>query len=99
MSATPTSVAATLRGRNEVRIARDLLEQLETIDDCISSHTASEATPLGTFGITHEEVADVLQRRRADVLRQLENKGIRVAPDSTDSGATVKPIESHAKAA
>jgi hypothetical protein len=86
MSATPITVAATLRGKQAVQEVRELLDRLEVIDRDVDAHQV--ATPSNTYGpynLTHEEVSNTLQQRRQDVLRQLENKGIRVAPDPEPS--------------
>lgn len=66
MSATPITVAATLRGKDDVLKVRDLLDRLAEVESDMAAA---------------EEYLDVLRRRRDDVLRLLENKGIRVAPD------------------
>ena len=82
MSATPLTVGATLRGKKAVQEVRELFDRLEVIDRDVDAHqSATPPNTYGTYNLTHEEVADVLQQRRQDVLRQLENKGIRVAPD------------------
>ena len=93
MSATPLTVGATLRGKQAVQEVRELFDRLEVIDRDVGAHQS--ATPdevYGPYNLTHEEVADVLQQRRQDVLRQLENKGIRVAPDP-ELVIHPKPIE------
>ena len=84
MSATPITVGATIRGSEALAEVRRLIDQLYLIDSDIATHEGPK--PAGhvdayPFDMTHEEVAGVLQQRRAEVLRKLENKGIRVAPD------------------
>lgn len=79
MSATPITVAATLRGRQAAKEVRDLLSRLDMIESDIDTH---ESDDIGRdFMLTHEEIGEVLKRRREGVVRQLENKGIRIAPD------------------
>lgn len=84
MSATPITVGATIRGSEALAEVRRLIDRLYLIDSDIASHDGPHHETYGLtfpFDMTHEEVADVLHRRRDDVLRQLENKGIRVVPD------------------
>ncbi len=82
MSATPITVAATLRGKDDVLKVRDLLDRLAEVESDMAA-ARDVVLPIGDkpFQITAEEYLDVLSRRRDDVLRLLENKGIRVAPD------------------
>jgi len=82
VSATREAIAATLRGKAAVTEVRDLLERLTVIDADIEQ-ARDVVLPIGErpFQITAEEYHDVLARRRDAVLRRLENKGIRVAPD------------------
>ena len=87
MSATPLTVGATIRGSEALAEVRRLIDQLYLIDSDIAEfdgwEKASDSSPLlnTPFHLTYGEVASVLQQRRAEVLRKLENKGIRVAPD------------------
>lgn len=82
MSASPQAVAATLRGKSAVTEVRDLLDRLAEIDADIDQ-ARDVVLPIGSkpFQITAEEYCDVLNHRRDAVLRKLENKGIRIAPD------------------
>lgn len=80
MSATPITVGATIRGAEALSEVRRLIDQLYLIDSDIGAHEGSGTVGCADsypYNMTHEEIAGVLQRRRDDVLRQLENKGIR----------------------
>lgn len=82
MSATREAIAATLRGKAAVNEVRELLDRLASVDADIEQ-ARDVVLPIGDrpFQITAEEYHDVLARRRDVVLRKLENKGIRIAPD------------------
>jgi hypothetical protein len=88
MSATPISVAATLRGKAAVNEVRDLLDQLATVDELVvrcdgggSEFDGSGEGLAQLIDITPTEVLEVIARRRSAITNKLENKGIRIAPD------------------
>lgn len=99
MSATREAIAATLRGKAAVNEVRDLLDRLTVIDADIEQ-ARDVVLPIGDrpFQITAEEFHDVLARRRDAVLRRLENKGIRIAPDPEPVGPAPSAIHDDAKA-
>jgi hypothetical protein len=82
MSATPQSIGATLRGKAAVDEVRDLLSQLAKVDEDLDSFGGmTESNTYGPFNVTHDELHQVIQRRRDALLNKLQNKGIRIAPD------------------
>jgi len=95
MSAQPSSIATTIRGKAALDEVRDLLDQLAKVDidlescdeyprlprdaDCKPSAMAWQT--IAGIEITHDELHSVIQRRRDAILNKLQNKGIRIAPD------------------
>lgn len=95
MSAQPSSIAATIRGKAALDEVRDLLDHLAKVDADLEAcdeyprlpRDASCKPPtmawptLDGIEITHDELHSVIQRRRDVILNKLQNKGIRIAPD------------------
>ncbi|GGA00187.1 hypothetical protein [Dyella caseinilytica] len=92
------TIPATIRGRAALDEVRALFDQLYLIDsdiellEEIEIETDGRRTHLKvvdlSVSISHDEMRDVLQRRRDAVLTKLENKGIRIAPDPAPDRAT-----------
>lgn len=89
----PVTVLATIRGRAALDEVRALFDQLYLIDSDIAEfdNWESKSGPLldAPFRLTYDEVHRVLVERRDAVLTKLENKGIRIAPDSVPVAAAV----------
>lgn len=94
MSAQPSSIAATIRGKAALDEVRDLLDQLAKVDTDLEACDAYPELPRAnceppvmawpTFSgitVTHDELHAVIQRRRDAIVNKLQNKGIRIAPD------------------
>ena len=79
---------ATIRGRAALDEVRALFDQLYLIDSDIA-HLDDNMVPadgVTEYRLTETEVRGVLDDRRTAVLKQLENKGIRIAPDPVQIG-------------
>ena len=72
---------ATIRGRAALDEVRALFDQLYLIDSDIADLAAKGKVIDWPYGLTLEEMQSVLNDRRDIVLKTLENKGIRIAPD------------------
>lgn len=95
MSSQPSTIATTIRGKAALDEVRDLLDHLAKVDadleacdeyprlprDTDSKPRAMAWPTLGGIEITHDELHNVIQRRRDVILNKLQNKGIRIAPD------------------
>lgn len=96
MSAQPSSIATTIRGKAALDEVRSLLDDLAKIDqDLAHCHgyirqgvengpvvlvDMSWPTITGIF-ISYDELVSVIIRRREVIINTLQNKGIRIAPD------------------
>jgi len=90
----PVITPATIRGRAALDEVRSLFDQLYLIDSDIEAfETATPSNSYGPFNITHDEVRDVLKRRRDAVTLKLENKGLKIAPDPTTAPAPTLEVE------
>ena len=61
--------------------------------DIDAFETATPSNSYGPFNITHDEVRDVLKRRRDAVTLKLENKGLKIAPDPFPTPAPTAEVE------
>lgn len=93
----PVITPATIRGRAALDEVRSLFDQLYLIDGDLAELEGWECKSGvlldAPFKLTYDEVLQVVQGRRDAVVKTLENKGIRIAPDPIPTPAPALETE------